>query len=431
MTLSAISQWTVRHRCLAVWSLRVVIGALFVVSGVVKAIDLWGFVYKIEEYLTVWDFMQPRSLVEMTAIGVSGAEFVLGAMLMVGAYRRSAVWGLLAMMCVMLPLTAYVYLYDPVSDCGCFGDFITLSNGATFIKNIIITAALIYLAADNRKVQGLYHPYMQWVVAALCCGYLLFVGLYGLMVQPMIDFRSFPSGSSLWGDTGGRDMEDVVFEFIYEKDGERRTFTAENLPDSTWTFIDRTQSGGAPVTEWSTEFYLTDGGEDVTGELADETGDRLIIVLPQYSRADVSYTFVINELQQYVESLGGDLIEVAAIDSSDIDAWRDLSMAAYPIYQGESTMLKELARGVMAAVYLKDGRIEWKRSLGSIDADLLEKYPAGGDINALDLYKTLDAHSFAVASGLLVAMLAALFLIGRTPSMLKWVRKNKNYENNE
>jgi len=427
--ISSISSWCNKYRVWMVWIFRFGIGATFVVSGLVKAIDLWGFVYKIEEYLSVWGMMQPRSLVEIAAISISGFEFVAGFMLLSGSYRRVAVWSLLAMMCVMLPLTGYIYVVEPVSDCGCFGDFIVLSNTATFIKNILITVVLIYLFRNNKKVSGWYHPYLQWVVAALCAVYVLFVGMYGLIVQPMIDFRSFPPGLELLADD--EDDSAVDFEFIYEKNGEQRAFTPENLPDSSWMFVDRKIIGNELMENNRTEFYVTEDGEDVTYEVIDRESQQIIVVLPQYARADVSYTFIINELQQYVESLGGNLIEVAAIDNDDVDKWRDLSMASYPIYHGDEFMLKELARGVMAAVYLRNGVVVWKRTLGSIDADILAAYPARSSENALMLFEPFGCQAFTVCTVILSVILVLLFFSDRFLRNLKWRQKNESSENNE
>ena len=73
-----------------VWGLRIVTGALFVMSGLVKVVDLWGFVFKIEEYLNVWGIVQPRSVVLMAAMLISGWEFVFGALLLAGCYKRVA-----------------------------------------------------------------------------------------------------------------------------------------------------------------------------------------------------------------------------------------------------------------------------------------------------------------------------------------------------
>lgn len=109
---------------IAVWVLRVAVGAVFVMSGLVKSIDLWGFCFKIEEYLVVWNVDMPQSLCLIAALLISSAEFILGMMLAVGAYRRSCPWLLTLMMVpFMLPLSVYIFIADPVADCGCFGDF--------------------------------------------------------------------------------------------------------------------------------------------------------------------------------------------------------------------------------------------------------------------------------------------------------------------
>ncbi len=359
-----------------VWALRILLGGVFVVSGLAKAIDLWGFIYKIEEYLVVWQFVQPRSLVVMVALGISGFEFTMGLMLMLGCYRRFSVWSLLAMMAVMLPLTLYIYIFSPVADCGCFGDFWVLSNAATFWKNVFITAGLICLLFVTRKVDGIYRFFTQWASTAVALLYIITVGLVGYNIQPLMDFRSFPPGSELLPD----DEEDVANEyvFIYEKDGIEERFHVDNLPDSTWNFVSREILTG---TERSlTEFAVIEDGENIADAIVDTDGEQLIIVLPQGERADVSYTYLINELWRYITARGGSLIEVVAIPQEFLHRWVDLSMASYPVYSGESTMLKELSRGVMSAVYLRDGKIVWKRSLSSIDADKFsnpgEKYNA-------------------------------------------------------
>ena len=230
--------------CVIVWALRIGVGALFVMSGLVKAIDLWVTVFKFEEYLTAWAIDVPQSFVVLGAMGLCSLEFLTGAMLALGCFRRVAVWTLLAMMAVMLPLTLYIWIADPVSDCGCFGDFWVISNGATFFKNILITAALVLLVLWNRKTEGLYNPYSQWICGVALMVFVTAVELYGYNVQPLLDFRSFPVGTSLLPDENGLDDAGEDMVFVYEKDGVKKEFSVNStLPDSTWTFIERKTSG--------------------------------------------------------------------------------------------------------------------------------------------------------------------------------------------
>ena len=162
-----------KYLTLVVWLLRILVGATFAMSGFVKAIDLWGFTFKIEEYFLAWDMSLPHSLYVMAALAMSVGEFILGAMLLIGSYRKSTPWLLLSVMALMLPLSLYIFIANPVADCGCFGDFWVLSNGATFFKSIIITAAIILLIPLNKQVKGVFNPYTQWLPAVATLFYII------------------------------------------------------------------------------------------------------------------------------------------------------------------------------------------------------------------------------------------------------------------
>lgn len=401
MVKESSSSFYARALPFIVWILRIALGAVFVVSGLSKGLDIWGFIYKIEEYLNVWGMDQPRSLVLAAALCISCYEFTLGLMLMIGCYRRFTVCALLAMMAVMLPLSFYIYIKEPVADCGCFGDFLILSNAATFWKNVLITGGLVYLLTITRRVDGLYRFFTQWATTAAAILYFLVVALLGYNVQPLIDFRSFPAGKALVED---KDEGSNQYKFIYEKDGKESEFSIDNLPDSTWNFIDRKLVSGSE--KEATEFVVMDGDENVSSDIVNEDGEEIIIVVPQGDRADVSYTYLINELWRYITARGGEFIELVAMPQNQIEHWIDLSMATYPVYSADGTMLKEMSRGDMSAVYLKDGVIVWKRSLASIDVDLFSN--AG---TTSDVLGQLDPHGVSLFLWLSMLLVVVLFLL--------------------
>ncbi|WP_301904450.1 MauE/DoxX family redox-associated membrane protein, partial [uncultured Duncaniella sp.] len=134
-----------------VWLFRILVGATFIVSGFAKSIDPWGSFYKISEYFDVWGWDIPHALVVLGAFALGCSEFVLGCLLFFGCYRRVGVWLMMLMMCFMLPLTLYIAIASPVADCGCFGDFLVISNNATFVKNIFLTLMLVYLIMFNAR----------------------------------------------------------------------------------------------------------------------------------------------------------------------------------------------------------------------------------------------------------------------------------------
>jgi len=332
-------------------------------------IDLWGFMFKIEEYLAVWHMWQPRTVILIGAMFLSGYEFVLGTLLMMGCYKRVAPWGLMLTMVVMLPLTAWIWLTDPVSDCGCFGEFLQISNAATFFKNVAITLCLVLLIVWNKTLaQALFNPAIQWIVGAWITLYAIVVGLYGYNVQPMVDFRPFPVGTSLVATDDGTDEN---FVFIYEKDGHTQQFTLDNLPDSTWTFVDRIANADADDAEVN-GLAIFDGDENVTDVVISGQGKELLLVVSEPKRAGVTFTYTVNEIYEYADSIGVPFVALLGTDADGVKVWRDISMAEYPIYTADDTRLKELARGNMALVILEDGVVASKVSISAIDPDAVE-----------------------------------------------------------
>ena len=401
-----------RYFPLTVWMLRILVGGVFIISGLAKAIDIWGFVFKIEEYLSVWHMMQPRSLVLMGAILLSGYEFVFGLLLLLGCYKRVAVWALTATMAVMLPLSLYLAVANPVTDCGCFGDFWVISNTLTFVKNLIITAALIALLWLNPRLhQGLFQPAIQWIVGAIISLYIVIVALYGYNIQPMIDFRPYPIGARLLPpDTDAAedaDIDDSDIIFTYSKDGREEQFTLDNLPDSTWTFVSRTEP--AQKTTSGSVFTVYDrDGNDVTSEAISDEGRELLLVIPEPRLIDISYTYFLNELKQWADSSDVRMVCLIADDRRAMDFLQDVSMATYDIYGVEDTKLKELVRGTMSLIELDNGVVRAKYSLSSIDSPILVDGPKGADLTS-----RMAPHPqkwFNLLTGGLAALLLFIFL---------------------
>lgn len=411
-----------------VWVLRIAVGAVFIMSGIVKAIDVWGTVFKFEEYFALWHVAVPYELDVVLAMGLSSAEFILGVMLAAGCYRRASVWLLLLMMAVMLPLTCYIWVADPVADCGCFGDFWKISNGATFLKNIFITAALVYLAFTNRRVNGIINPYLQWIAGVACLVFATCVELYGLTIQPLVDFRSFPEGRSLVVDEA--DVSDSPdFLFTYEKGGEKCDFTADSLPDSTWTFVDRKAIGGPVESNSLTELTIYDEeGADVTADAISSDGPELLIVVPESTGARLSIATVTEALDKAMSGVGGSAILVTDLADSRIASLRNIFAPDYPVYKAESTTLKELSRGAESIVLLIDGKIAMKRNLETVDVESLAS--SANPLATLSDLKPLGPSAFKYWSLILVGVLFVLAVASKVISLLNNSKKDSGAENN-
>lgn len=380
-----------------IWILRLLVGSIFILSGTAKLIDLWGFIYKIEQYLLTWGIIEPRSIVFIGALSISSFEFIMGALLLVGSLKRTSAWSLLALMGVMLPFSLYVAVSNPVDDCGCFGDFIKLSNSNTFFKNIIITLFLVYLSFNNHKIKGLYNRYIQWVQIFIYISYAITISLIGYNTQPLIDFREYKTGTSIYSSLDNN----YEISFIYEKNGIKEHFDINNLPDSTWTFIERIENS---KTNTNNSLVITDEfGDDITSEVISDYGEQLLLLIPEIDRVDISYTYLINEINQEINARGGNMIGLLSTNQHGVDYWKDISMADYDIFTIDDTIIKEIARGNIALVYLIDGKIQWKRTLSSIDASMMQKDE--------DIFKALYTNSHKQFLLITIIHIVALILL--------------------
>ena len=138
---------------------RVIVGLTFVLSGLLKAIDPVGTALKVKDYLapvisSSWEGMESMSLV--ISFLLCGGEFILGAFLLVGIYRRLCARLSVLFMLGMTVLTLYILVANPVSDCGCFGDALQLTHLQTFLKNLILLPLTIFVLWQARSLRHLY-----------------------------------------------------------------------------------------------------------------------------------------------------------------------------------------------------------------------------------------------------------------------------------
>lgn len=362
-----------------VWLLRLAVGAVFIFSGFVKAVDPWGFIYKIREYLDVWDFSWvSREIVTVAAFTVAAGEFTSGVLLLTGCLRRTVVWFMLLLMAFMLPLTLYIYVFQPVADCGCFGDALVISNAATFYKNVVITLSLVFLVKYNGKVAMIYQPIVQWLVIVVSVVLCIFLSIVGYNVQPLVDFRHYPVGGTLADDSESN------VRLIYERDGVRQEFEVDALPDSTWTYVGRTSL----ESELASSLAIFDGDDEVTADVLDPTAPQLLLMVSDPAQHTKARAGMANALNAYITNQGGSMIGIVAASGDELKTWMSKVEPDYEVYSADDTTIKEIVRGNAGIVYVKDGKIVWKRNLYSLPADFPD-FSAPG--NLLDSVEVVDS----------------------------------------
>lgn len=410
-------------RTLAVWGARAVAGATFIISGWAKAVDPAGFILKVGEYLSAWGYAFPREVILAFCVILAGLEFLTGILLAVGSLKRTAASFGLAMMAGMLPLTLYIALVNPVSDCGCFGDFWVISNWSTFAKNIVLTLLLVYLLKNGRATRGFYPDPIQWLVVVVSLLFAISLEIIGYRVQPVVDFRPYRVGTALFGRA---DAPDAEMRYIYEKDGRQEIFGLDALPDSTWVYVDA-------IEEFDTSadggFQALDAdGEDVSDELADTSGPRLYIVVTAPDVQFLSRSHFVNELASYAHDRGIDVAGLVAGTPSSVGGWVELTRPSFPVYSAEDTALKQLVRGDAALVYTSGDTILWKYNIQAIPDEILS-----GDADTDNLAAVLPVDDGRLHTWMVILYLAAMlviYLAGLSPKILYFfIRHNKKMRN--
>jgi hypothetical protein len=212
----------------------------------VKAIDPLGTTYKIEDYLNAFGepFSQFVFLALPAAIFLSTLELVMGLNLLLRIYVRFTTWVATAFLFLMTLLTFYIALKNPVTDCGCFGDAIVLTNWQTFIKNILFISLSIFLLINRKHLYPLVLPPLEAVFTVLFVLIGVGISMYCFFHLPLIDFRPYKVGVNIYEAMQipeGAKPDIYETTFIYEKDGEQKEFNLENYPknDKSWKFVDQ------------------------------------------------------------------------------------------------------------------------------------------------------------------------------------------------
>ena len=358
---------------------RLIVGGTFVFSGFVKAIDPYGTVYKFQDYFSAFHLDFLSSFAMLFSVALSVIEFVLGVHLLFGSYRKSTPRLIFIFLCVMTPVTLYLAIANPISDCGCFGDAVHLSNWATFFKNVLLLIIVLFLVYRNTSLRALYNQQVQWLTGLYSLLFVFFFVYIGTYYQPYLDFRPYKIGVNIPEALAVEEPE-REFVFIYEKNGERKEFLLDNLPseEEGWVFVDRyekTVSGQESVTPIIEDFTIYRGATDITEDIIYDENYRVLLLSPDLETADDSEVDRINELYDYCVERGYEFACVTASTPQGVEAWQENTGAEYPFYFMDKTVIRTIARGNPCVLLLKGGTILRKTSPSQLPDETLLVQP--------------------------------------------------------
>lgn len=340
---------------------RVIVGLTFMFSGFVKGVDPLGTTYKIEDYFIAYgmDWMLQAALPLAFLLVV--IEFAIGAFILFNIRTRITSYALLAMMVFFTGVTFYDALYNPVPDCGCFGEAIKLTNWETFYKNIVLMVFTLVIVFTNRRVK--YRsgsPGKDILGVIIILGFLGF-SWYSYRHLPPVDFRDWKEGKNM------KQTGEARYYLIYKNksSGKEEKYLSSELPwnDSIWMkeweFVKQKIDYSSVVKPHELQVMALDG-TDMTREIIENDYYQFLVVSSDLQRANDSGLAKI--ILAYKE-LGDDRYDFAVLTASleqEIDAFLKEYQTDMPVYQADDIELKSMVRANPGIILLKEGTIKEK-----------------------------------------------------------------------
>ena len=353
--------------------IQLLVGVLFIVSGLVKANDPLGLAYKMQEYFELWttaagntgwivttlDFFHDNSL--FFSIFMITLEIVAGVALLLGWMKRTVLYLLLALIIFFTFLTGYAYLSGKFTNCGCFGDCIPITPLTSFTKDIILLVLISFLIIGQRHIALLFNSKVRNVTLLSSLVLTLALQWYVLTYLPLVDCLPFKKGNNIEAQMKappGSVQDSVAIRFVYEKGGKRYEFAPDNLPEDfeTYTYVDRVdkviRKGNAipPI-----KGFVLKGMANVDSTSAVLQLPKAVLIFMM----DAKGAEWMKETKSIITI--NDKAPVYVITSSSIEKTRELlttnGLSQIPVFTCDNTAVKTAARTDPTVYYMEHGNI--------------------------------------------------------------------------
>jgi hypothetical protein len=307
--------------------------------------------------------LEPGALV--FGILLATVELIIGLCFFFGLRMKLASLGAILFMVFMTALTLVLAITNAVQDCGCFGDAIKLTNWQTFYKNLIIMPFVTYAFIERKNYNQIFENKMEWIIAGLLLIASSGISVYAYRHLPFIDFMAYRAGVNIpEGMIIPENAPSDIYAkstFIYEKDGKKEIFTLENLPDSTWKYVDTPvpkllKKGYVPPTK---DFSITslETGESVHENVFDRGGYMIFITSANVINAELKNSDILNKLYDYSVDNNIYFIMLSGSSEQANKVYLQNATAKYPIYSTDATVLKSMVRSNPGVILLKNNTI--------------------------------------------------------------------------
>ena len=350
------------------WIIRLVVGIVFIFSGVVKSVDAWGLAYKLQEYFEVFHLTDLNFSAPVLAMLFNTLEVVLGVAIIIGAWPLLTTYLLLGLIVFFTFLTGYSAIFDAVKDCGCFGDAIQLTPEQSFAKDVVLMVLIWGLWKNRHQIR----PLGQWVQMVMLLTIIVTsaVNYYSYACLPIMDFRPYKVGNNvlqLMEIPPGAPVDEYRTTLVYrhKASGKTQEFTLDAIPtDTMWEWVETrnklVKKGYTPPVH---DFFITSAdGEDVTSSFLELSGWKAMVVLRDPEKLSNRKLEKVEKLVVGLESIPQRPIKVWVVTSAGPERWVRFE-SKFRFYFMDETTLKTMIRANPGLILWKEGTIKGKWSM--------------------------------------------------------------------
>jgi uncharacterized membrane protein YphA (DoxX/SURF4 family) len=339
---------------------RILVGCVFIFSGLIKLNDPVGTQIKFEEYFEVFaqdvpilhDFFM--ALVPFTlvmSVLFCAAEIILGVALLASYKPKVTVWLLFFLITFFTFLTFYSAYFDRVTDCGCFGDAIKLKPWTSFGKDVVLTVLILFIIGHRNRLRSRKTGWLVALTTVLTLG----LGIYAVQFLPPIDMLPYAVGKSI--PAGMKPSEPLRYKYVMEKDGKTEEFEAYPA-DKAYTFKEMVLVNEKAKPK-ITDYRVWNDAGDFTEQTFE--GNKLFIIIKDTKDIDPGSLPAIRSL---VEGLKGSTVSpyiLTSTNDDDIKAFRkEYQLTTVPYYKADATVLKTIMRSNPGTWLMSNGVVKGK-----------------------------------------------------------------------
>lgn len=399
---------------------RIIVGIVFIYSGFVKGIDPLGSDYKFTDYFNAFGMGWMNATTLFFSFALSLTEFLIGIALLFNLWVSRMAWGSLLFMFFFTPLTLVSALTNPVSDCGCFGDAMILTNWQTFWKNIILLLLAIMIFMYRKEYKSSLPLVGQFSFLALAGAGMLCLSVYCYRHLPVLDFRPYAVGKNITEgmrlpEGAEPDQYEVTLKYKNKQTGEVQSFTEENYPwqdTLNWEYessSERLVKKGyiTPIHDLIIE-HPTLG--NITEEILEDDNHTILAVAYNLTQSDMQYQPAINRLAEYAQEKGIRFYGLTSSSERDIETYKKRYHVPYEFCTADEIQLKTMIRSNPGVIILREGTILDKWA-GKDVPDVKELQDT--DLTAYCMYSREQMQRIYLVYSIILLFFVAYLLIPR------------------